>query len=296
VSVYDYITPSEQAAELGLLVNRVRRNCSVREVPVLVVEGATDRALFTPHTQIPDAAIFAAGTRQLVEQLLRHLQKRPISGCRCAFLVDCDGRGKTSDLSNESSLLVTQACDVEADLVHLGVAERVVRRFTSSDHQAGEFVDRASTLAMPVSVVRRAAHSASISMKKRGKQLRLRDLGSEALDAMERDEQSPADALGLVAHELEWGDEDKEVVAARLTQITGAFDQVCLGKDALDALHWLLGKEGSGEVRGWTCDHFHQVVREGLRLSDFADWEVGRRLYAWQHETGCSIVHPAVST
>lgn len=290
MSIYDHITPSEQAAALGLLVNRVRRNTNAAEIPVLVVEGATDESLFKRHCADEQCAIFPAGTRQLVEQLLRHLQNQPVNGCRCMFLVDCDGVGKTANLLREEALVVTQACDLEADLVSLGVAGRVARRFSANEGKAAEALSKASDLGMSLSVVRRAAHGASISMKRNGRQLRLRDLSAQALSTIETRAPSPADALDVVADELAWSEQEKEGVATRLAGIPMEFDRVCLGKDVLDALHILLCRDGVGEVRGWSCDHFHKVVREELQLSDFANWEVGRRLYAWQEKEGCVLV------
>lgn len=290
MSIYDYITPSEQAAALGLLVKRVRRNTEAGNIPVLVVEGTSDEAVFRDHRASEQSAVFAAGTRTLVEQLLRHLRTQPVAGCECIFLIDCDGLGKTPNLAGEESLLVTQACDMEADLVSLGVAKRTARRFLPSDEVTDAILERAAGLAMSVSVVRRAAHGASISMKKAGKQLRLRDVSDDDVIEIESRSPSPADALDVIALEMGWNEQVKEVVAARLSSISPDFERACLGKDALDALHALLVKEGSGEVRGWSCDHFHQVVRGELQLDDFSNWEVGRRLYAWQEKSGCSLL------
>jgi hypothetical protein len=290
VSVYDYITPSEQAAELALLVNRQRKRAGIEELGALIVEGSTDKSLLEPHRTGPSGVIFPAGSRQLVEELLRHLRDRPIKGCSCVFLIDCDGTGKTPGLSGETSLLVTQACDVEADLIRLGVAERLARRFLPSDQAAADAVAATSRLALPISTVRRAAALASISMKRCGRQLRLRDFESEAITAVEAGPMSAADALDAVASELGWGDDEKEAVAARLVEIPARFDQVCMGKDALDLLHRRLSREGNGDVRGWSCDYFYEEVRRGLQLSDFSDWEVGRRLFRWQSESGQTLV------
>jgi hypothetical protein len=290
VSIYDYITPSEQATTLGLLVNRVRQNTSTDEIPVLIVEGATDESVFKPHRATERSAVFVAGTRKLVEQLLRHLRNRPVDGCECVFLVDCDGVGKTANLAGETALVVTEFCDMEADLVGIGVAWRVARQFLSTDEQADDLVRRAKDLAMSLSVVRRAAHSASIGMKKDEMQLRLRDLPPQDLGEMESRAPSPADALDAVADRLDWSEQQKEIVAARLAAVPMDFGKVCLGKDALDAIHFLLRRDGSGDARGWSCDHFHRMVRSELRLTDFANWEVGRRLYTWQHDAGCVLI------
>jgi hypothetical protein len=292
VSVYDYITPSDQAAALGLLVNKKLGRDQVDTVPVLVVEGGSDSNLFKPLCNEDNCAVFPAGDRTLVEGLLRHLRGNPIPGCECVYLIDCDSAGKTADLATDPSLLVTQACDMEADLVRLGVAKRVAERFLPNREMAGELVDRACQIAMPLSIVRRAAKSVSVSMKRDNRQLRLHEFPSGALRTWEEQIPTAADVLDDVTRELGWSEGDKEKVAGGLASVPADFDRICLGKDAIDALYGLLIQNGNGEVRGWECDHFHKVVRQALEVSDFTNWEVGRRLFAWQLEAGLTLIPP----
>lgn len=283
-------TPSERAAELELVVRKMRRQTGLDIVPMLVVEGATDEQVFDRLCVYGKSQVFAAGNRDLVEQLFRHVRANPIDGCRCIYLVDCDGFGKTLDLAGESDLLVTETCDMEADLVELGIARKLTRRFSRSEEQADEFIDRAISLAMPVSIVRRAATSVSISLRRKRRQFRLCEVSDLQLDAWDENTPSPEEVLQAFSGELGWSEADRGAVAGALTNVSFNFRDACLGKDALDSLFRLLKREGEGEVRGWTQGYFFRALGSELGRDDLAAWEVGRRLEAWQEEHGHQLI------
>lgn len=257
---------------------------------MLVVEGAADELLFEDLCAHGQQQVFAAGNRDLVEQLHRHLEQNPIEGCDCLYLVDCDGYGKTADLKSAKNLLVTETCDMEADLVHLGAARRLAKRFVGSDAGADDIVTRASALALPLSMVRRAAFKASVSMRKEQHQLRLADFSDLHLAAWEESTPTPDQALASVASELEWSKEQEEQVKARQDEISDDFGRVCLGKDVLDAVFRLLKREGSGDVRGWSLSYFYKALAKEIRPDDLDNWEVGRRLRAWEKASGHQLV------
>ena len=257
---------------------------------MLIVEGAADELIFEPLCAHGQQQVFAAGNRDLVEQLLRHLQQHPIEGCDCLYLVDCDGYGKTTDLKNAKNLLVTETCDMEADLVQLGAARRLARRYMGSDADSEDIVSRACALALPLSIVRRAAFQASVSMRKNRHQLRLADLPDLQLVAWEQKESLLGEVLASVASELEWSKDEEEKVRSKLDDVSTDFGRVCLGKDALDALFRLLRQEGNGEIRGWNLSYFYKALASELQPADFEDWEVGRRLRAWEKRLGHELV------
>jgi hypothetical protein len=290
VGLFDHLPPSERAAELSLRVKRLRRRVQLSLVPMLVVEGNTDEPCLGGICSFGSDQVFSAGTRSLVEQLLTILENDPIPGCDCVYLVDCDGRGKTVHLQNRDALIVTVNCDLEADLVQLGVAERVVRPFLTPDAAAPAMVQRAVGVAMPMSVVRRAAHSESVSMKRCGRQLALIDLPSSALDAWEQAAPSDGDAVRVVADHLGWESATRVKVQGAMRTVNRTFRDCVLGKDVLDALFLLVQREGSGEVRGWSRDHFHQRVRGALTPDDIGNWEVARRLRAWSQGVGHELL------
>jgi hypothetical protein len=143
---------------------------------------------------------------------------------------------------------------------------------------------------MSLSVIRRAANAASVSMKKRDWQLRLTDLPEIHLSAWEGTLPSDTDVLEVVALELAWTPEQVEAVAEMVPAIRRDFTLTCLGKDALDSLYLLLRNLGEGDVRGWDRDFFHKSVFKALEPTDAENWEVGRRLIAWENENGHQLL------
>jgi hypothetical protein len=287
LSLADQLTPSILAVELSLLVNRMRGMTGLDVVPMVVVEGDADNNLLSPVCSLGSDGVFVAGGRTLVEQLLSHLRREPIAGCQCVFLIDCDGQGKTRHLLTEDNLVVTEACDLEADLVSLGVATRLAGRFLSDRGKAEDMVNRACELAVAVSAVRRAAHVVSIGMKhQNGRQLRLGDLPEASVQYWEQATPDPTEVLPVVANALDWSPIEIGLVSTQITGIDTDFTRACMGKDALDALHRRLLTEGHGDIRGWSCEHFHKEVFAELRQDDLAKWEVGKRLDAWQISNG----------
>lgn len=288
-----HITPSDRAGELLLIVRRLRKRTGDDVVPVLVVEGASDEEVLGELCIHGTQQVFAAGNRDLVEQLLRHIRSEPIDGCDCLYLVDCDGYGKTPDLCKASDLVISETCDLESDLVRLGAAERLAKRFTSSDAVAKHLVDRACALALPLSVVRRAAFQCSVSMRRPKHQFRMADFSDLQLSAWDDATPTAQEVLGSVAAELEWSAHTRERVEGVLPQISREFRCTTLGKDAIDALFWLLKREGQGDVRGWNLSFFYKSVASELHPDDLDGWEVGRRLKAWEMASGHRLMKSA---
>jgi hypothetical protein len=281
MGLFDHLPPSERAAELSLRVKRLRRRTKLDVVAMVVVEGTTDEPCLGGICVHGSDQVFSAGSRNLVEQLLIILEKEPIPGCACVYLVDCDGRGKTVHLRDRDALVVTANCDLEADLVELGIAERVITPFVTSTNAARDMVQRAIALAIPVSIVRRAANAQSVSMKRCGRQLALADLPASVLESWEHYVPDDAAAVTAVADQLGWDAATRARVSAAMGIVVRSFHGCALGKDVLDALFRLVHREGLGDVRGWSRDHFHQKVRAALRPEDTNEWGVARRMVAW---------------
>jgi len=257
---------------------------------VLVVEGASDEEVLGELCVHGTQQVFAAGNRELVEQLMRHIRSEPIDGCDCLYLIDCDSYGKTPDLCEAADLVVSETCDLESDLVRLGAAERLAKRFASSDSDARGLVNRACALSLPLSIVRRAAFRCSVSMRRRGHQFRMADFSDLQLSTWDEATPTEGEVLESVASELGWPAPTQEQVENALPQIPRDFDRTTLGKDAIDALFWLLKREGKGEVRGWNLAFFYKAVAGELRLDDLDRWEVGRRFKAWESASGHTLM------
>lgn len=294
MSLHSEYTPSALAEELLIRANKMRGNTGLDVVPMLVVEGPGDEMALSPICLHGRDQVFVAGGRKLVEQLLSHLKQTPIEGCECVFLVDCDGQGKTAYLIGEKNLLVTETCDLEADLVHTGVASRLSSRFLPDQSAVDSVIDRACELALAISTVRRAAHAASVPMRYgNGRQFRVADLPHDAYRGWFAQTPDPAEILSVIAGHMRFTTEQIARVSVSIGDVPPEFATSCMGKDALDVLFQLLQGEGEGEVRGWDCHQFHKRVFAELTPEDIAGWEVGRRLSAWEARTGHAIIRRA---
>ncbi len=99
--------------------------------------------------------------------------------------------------------------------------------------------------------------------------------------------------LDSVAAELDWAEGTRKEVEDALPQISRDFKRTTLGKDAIDALFWLLKREGQGEVRGWNLSFFYKSVAGELQPDDLDGWEVGRRVKAWEVAAGHRLMKSA---
>jgi hypothetical protein len=215
---------------------------------------------------------------------------RPMSDCVCAYLIDCDGRGKTIHLADRSELVVTGCCDLESDLVEIGVAARVIAPFLPSVAFAAALVEKAKDVALPFSAVRRAAHLGSVSMKRDGRQLRFAELPDDVAKNWCEDVPSDEDVISVVAGLLGWSSQSIGTVRSCLARIDRTPTACLMGKDILDVLFGLVRDEGHGDVRGWTIDYFHSAVLRALQPGDGTGWIVAERLRMWAISCGHDLL------
>lgn len=290
MSLFDHVAPSERVADLAMVARRLRRNRGLEQVSILVVEGRTDEPAWGSLCTLGDAQVFSAGTRALVEQMAVLLHGTPVERCHCAYLVDCDASGKSRHLRHRRDLVVTETCDVESDLVELGVAKRVIAPFMDSDALAISAIAAAKEVALPLSVVRRAAHKARVSMKVRDRQFRLHEVSPETQHAWERQAPEDAEVVALVGGLLCWSTDQFDAVDSELGAVNRSPAQCLLGKDILDALFTIVCREGHGEIRGWSAESFQRAVIRALQVEDAVGWVVVERLRAWASACGCDLL------
>lgn len=286
MSLYDHVAPSERVGELDLIVKRIRRHTGLEVVPVLVVEGPADESLLRTHCRHDPGQVFAAGTRGLVEGMLIYIGLHPVSHCECIYLTDCDGVGKAPSLRMDRTLLVTQGCDLEADLVMLGVVERTVGTFTSAP-LARSLVQQGVAISLPLSVIRRRAHTVGVSMRWNGRRLRLCDLRPYGNGYWSSSPPSEDEVLRELKSVLGWSNEVCERVGSAVLSRPVAFENHGSGKDVLDAV-WLLLRDLG--VTAESSNVFHDKVRRALSINDISEWEVGRRILAWQRDRALCII------
>jgi hypothetical protein len=288
MSLYDRVTPSERAVDLALIVRQLRKHGPLAVIPILVVERPNDAALFGNLCVLGSRQVFAAGTRGLVEQLLIYLRANPIPTCAPVFLTDCDGRGKAPALKDERSLVVTEGCDVEADLVSLGVAERVVVEAVREQDAARSVLGDAGALALPLSLVRRAADAEGISMKRSGKRLSLFDLPGTLLTSWRESTPHAEEVVADVAPYVGWSLEDRRRIVRAVAGVSTEFTRSVSGKDVLEAAYAEL--RARGEEKFTSPTSFCREVERELGLRDLEGWVVAHRVRAWEQREGHSLL------
>lgn len=281
-------TPSDAFIRLERLVKKLKRRAASGPVPILVVEGTTDVRFLGRLATSRAEQIFAAGDRALVEGLLMHLKNSPIDGCECVFLTDCDAKGKPSYLKADANLVVTDNCDLEADLVALGIVDDVVRQITDEAVDVESVMTEALGLGLVLSTVRRAAHADRISMKKSGgARFSPMDLDSGDVAAWRLVRPTPQEMVGAVGRALRWSAQERARVASQTSHVRGSFKDVCTGKDVIDFTVLRLRGEGFAAV-----DAFEIMERAAtLALArDLSDWVVQRRIRAWEQVAGVNLL------
>lgn len=115
----DYVDADALLADV-----RLRLDGLGDEAAVLVVEGADDKRIFYRRmAPVADVVPSSCGKRLVRAGLAAML---PNDEGRILFLTDCDYDVLNGTLHGGPNVVITKACDVEADLIDLGVLEKVV--------------------------------------------------------------------------------------------------------------------------------------------------------------------------
>ena len=295
-------TPLEHSAELKLLADKSCRDTGGVKLPWLVVEGRDDEHLFE---QFEVDQIYQAEGRVNVEGILAgHVHEGAPGSGEFVFLTDCDGEGKSKSalLRNQDRLVVTQCCDIEADLFAIGIVHRALSS-KLPDEDAAAYVEAAKTMSLGFSLLRRRAHKVSVPMKMPPKgEVRI-DLFDLPLQLrLEWRDVSPdwRTVLEHVKGPLRWSDSQVSLVEEQVLDEPISFDRYGLGKDAINALFFMLVEDRPFPEDDPACDWikaprpdfrgFGKWLHTHVDASDIRNWEVGRRITAWQLARGVELI------
>ncbi len=114
--------PFYVSAEALLADIRLRLEGSGVKSTALVVEGPDDKRLFY-HRVSPTAHVVVAGGKTLLRSGL--LSMLETDHGRILFLTDCDYDVRNGQLTGGPNVVITAGCDIEADLISLGVLDRL---------------------------------------------------------------------------------------------------------------------------------------------------------------------------
>lgn len=286
-------TPSEWHEEAELLAKRLRKNKGISVAAMLVVEGKADAEMLTRFCAHGGAQVLFVEGRKNVEGVLALHRENPGDNA-FAFLTDCDGDGKAESLKTETALVITQGCDIEADLFLIGAVHSALRKLGVPDPAA--LVTDAIDMSLPLSIVRRMATKVGVSMKHPAKagstyrpRLALADLDETVLAAWATSTPGAPTIIANIAPILSWSDRERENVARVSVEKPADFSQLGGGKDALDALHFLGLKNGLLE-RTCKIDKLRRRIEAEVSQTTFESWEVGKRLSAWEREKNVSLL------
>ena len=114
--------PFYVSAQALLADVRLRLDALGEESSVLVVEGHDDKRLF--YTRMSASAdVIPSGGKRLLRSALGVLLETDKG--RVLFFTDCDYDVPAGILRGGPDVIITATCDVESDLIHLGILDKV---------------------------------------------------------------------------------------------------------------------------------------------------------------------------
>lgn len=130
----DFPSPAAVAANVRLRL----RNLS-EHVPILIVEGKTDRAALSGLIR-SDVVIIPASNKEKTLGARDHLQEVELH--RCTFLVDCDGDLEAAWRSSDN-VIISDWRDLDADMaIKLGALTSILRDHLAEKHDTGDSLEQ----------------------------------------------------------------------------------------------------------------------------------------------------------
>jgi Protein of unknown function (DUF4435) len=249
----------------------------IPEPAALLVEGSDDRRLFLPFARHPGLVVPCAGRTMVlaISEIMTNEDRN-----RMVALVDCDFEIALKNLTIKPGLIITYGTDVEADMLLLGLLERIVQHLIPASLAepgelqgvAAEMLDRAIALAKPLGRARMAAQPLGVALE--------------------------IDDFPFHRHMLASGEPDERkiirTVHDRLTgeislpEFEGLYIEtpneplLCKGDDLLRAVAFIMRKKyrATNKVNS---DMLNLMLRACMSTSEvFESWAVVQRIRAWQ--------------
>jgi hypothetical protein len=163
--VSDYVS-----AQAFLSDARLRLDALGAEATILVVEGNDDKRLFYARVSANSDVLPASGKRLLRAALesIRDADKGHL-----IFFTDCDYDVPAGTLHGGPDIVITDSCDVESDLIKLGILNRVAVEVVPQAIASKESAENAGTnvrahaesLALPMGRIRMAAQPLGLDLE-----------------------------------------------------------------------------------------------------------------------------------
>ena len=256
-------------------------------VPVVVVEGATDKAMLAPKYTSVNQVVVSTGKMLLLEA---HSLMRDDYRGRIVFIVDCDDDVPRGRLRGATDLIITTNGDMEADLVSLGALRWVVSKVVPAalrsearlDEVTEQVRERSSAVAIEVGRVRRAARTCGIKLDFEPWDLQfgvMRTPGTVNVDA--------AAVFREVIRAGGLREVQRRRIEARIEDHPCAY-RVCNGKDVLEAAVSVLMTDFRVPRR--KLGAIVEMAQSGVAAERFESWDVVRRVRRWEERYGMQLL------
>lgn len=268
---------------------RLRLDALGPKSTVLVVEGNDDRRLFITRI-ISSSDVVPASGKTLLRSALELI--RETDKGRVLFFTDCDYDVPAGTLHGGPDVVITESCDVESDLVNLGVlakvsVEVVPQAITAKDMplkietRVREYAQR---LALPFGRIRMAAQPFGVNLK------------FEDIDFSKYWDDKTRKILSDKIYQVMWDhlSEDLNISRqdwdARLQEIPDNL-VLCHGKDLVKAAQMFFRYLYKMDNK-INKDVLAMMLRLAVDQKIFESWDVVKRIRKWEARYGSSMLAP----
>jgi hypothetical protein len=284
--VAEYVSADALLADV-----RLRLDGLGDEAAVLVVEGPDDKRIFY-RRMAPVADVVPSGGKRLLRASLTAMLA--VDEGHMLFLTDCDYDVLNGTLHGGPNVVITKACDVEADLIGLGVLEKVVVEVVpdaivskaSAPRIATNVRSRAEEIAKVMGLIRMIAQPIGV------------DLEFENWDLAKFWDAKSGKPLVKKMHEVVLARFKKAGVAITEPDWMARIDNVpddaivCNGKDLVSAVQMILHTH-------YKMDHkmsktiIASMMRIALDDAQFERWSVVSRIRQWEKRHSRTLLFAA---
>lgn len=252
----------------------------------LVVEGPDDKRLFY-HRITSHAEVVVAGGKKLVRAGMASMLENDHG--RILFLTDCDYDVWTGELRGGSDVVITRGCDIEADLISIGVLERLavelaphaVESKGGASRVAIDIRERAEKMSLALGRVRMAGQPLGIDLNLDKLDLSKywdRNADLILIDKLIQTTWERIKVTGIVRSQ--W----QEMIGATPTDTL-----MCNGKDLLRSVQ-LFFRVLYGMNSKVTPEIIAVMLRLALDDARFENWSVVDRIRKWEAQNGRELL------
>jgi hypothetical protein len=279
----DYVNAQAFMADV-----RLRLDALGPESTVLVVEGNDDKRLFITRV-IPTSDVVPASGKTLLRSALESI--RGTDKGRVLFLTDCDYDVAAGTLHGGPDVVITKSCDVESDLIGLGVLAKVAvevvpQAISSKDSAIKIEIDvrqHAQRMALPFGRIRMAAQPFGV------------DLNFDEVDFSKYWDVDSKKVLEEKVYRVMWshlGEAgiDRGEWDERIREIP---DDVvlCHGKDLVKASQMFFRYLYKMDNKV-SKDFLAMMLRLAVDQKAFESWDVVKRIRKWEARYGFAMLAP----